>query len=152
MSYESVSAGDIAFIEVERQETTTSETPTTAPRTIMSKLARKLLSVWRILVQHVKDTPWRWVWHDFAPCTALPLVLVIGQIVVLLVFAVGLLFRSVDNSILGPPVCRPDGAFEMSWDSYDPWTGDASFSIDVNFGNMTFGQAKTVYIAWDLVS
>lgn len=49
-------------------------------------------------------------------------------------------------------VCKPDGNFSLSFDSYTPWKRDGIFAINMRFGNFSFGQAKLIDVSWDIVS
>lgn len=48
-------------------------------------------------------------------------------------------------------VCNPDGKFELSFGTYDPWKSDAIFAINLNSGSYSFGVAKLIDVCWDVV-
>lgn len=46
--------------------------------------------------------------------------------------------------------CRSDGFFSLSFGTSTTWMSDSAFSIDINFGNLSFAQAKLVDIWWNV--
>lgn len=72
----------------------------------------------------------------------------------------GLIYLLFDMFFLAPPfydnmnsgsVCLPDGSFELSSADYNPWTRNAIFTININFGSYSFDIAKLIDICWDVV-
>ena len=48
--------------------------------------------------------------------------------------------------------CTPDGALRLDPGKYRKWSSSGFFQITYGFGKLNFTQAKTIDIAWDIVS
>jgi hypothetical protein len=49
-------------------------------------------------------------------------------------------------------VCMPDGSFNAGLDPYNMWSSSGFFQITLGFGELSFGTAKFIDVAWDVVS
>lgn len=105
---------------------------------------RKLF--WKDTWSDVKSVPWGWLGRRFLS-HILPLLMITG-ILILLVFMS--LYPGIFTRDTGE-LCRPDGTFLLSFDSYTPWKHNAIFAINLNFGRYTFGEAKLIDVCWDVV-
>lgn len=47
--------------------------------------------------------------------------------------------------------CVLGGIFSLFPDSYTPWSTDGFFQINLSFGRLSFGEAKAIDVAWDIV-
>ena len=50
-----------------------------------------------------------------------------------------------------PSACTPDNDFRLFPEEYSYWDNSGFFQITLGLGQLTFGQAKVVDIAWDVV-
>ncbi|CAI6259236.1 unnamed protein product [Periconia digitata] len=48
--------------------------------------------------------------------------------------------------------CAPGGEFLLFPGGYSPWSASGFFQVGLSFGELTFGQAKGIDIAWDIVA
>jgi hypothetical protein len=48
--------------------------------------------------------------------------------------------------------CTPDGAFSLLPTPYSYWNRSGVFQINLAFGSLSFGMAKFIDVAWDVVS
>ena len=109
--------------------------------------------------QQLGARSWAWcrsagreAWADLraAQWRRLALWLLLLVWIVALVVGIALLSTWTTHGVLDT-ACRPDGSFSP-FAGYSFWDMSGFFQITLPFGILTFGQAKTVDIAWDLVS
>lgn len=73
--------------------------------------------------------------------------------IVFLILLFKLLFILFDDVFRkdGMSACQPDGSFNMHSNSYNQWSTSSVFEITLSFGELSFGQAKLIDVAWDVV-
>jgi hypothetical protein len=48
-------------------------------------------------------------------------------------------------------VCHPNGKFDLNPNTYSYWDASGFFQITMPYGTLTFTQAKTIDVIWDVV-
>lgn len=59
--------------------------------------------------------------------------------------------RRVNNHNFNKTACRSDGTFAPDPWTYNLWSTSRFFQVSLGFGAMSFSQAKTVDVIWDIV-
>ena len=114
--------------------------PSTWRQTHRSDLTNFLRST----VDDIKHAPWRWSLERF--CShVLPIILIMLQCTIIVLM-------SIPSFLVKDSVCQPDGSFRLTWLDYDRWNKDTIFAITLSSGSFSFGLAKFIDVAWDVVS
>lgn len=150
-SYSSVAVDEIELASdygtsTDQRHTSTRSRREYAPNVLIAEASWIHRDFWIDSWNDVKTFPSAWLARRFLS-HFLPLVVIVlvGYLVGSMSMQSGVLIVDYGNA------CSPDGQFELSFNDYNPWNRNATFSIDVNFGSFSFGVAKLLDICWDVV-
>lgn len=94
-----------------------------------------------------REKSWKLLYHRLVS-RVLPATLLFGSLYLFILMSTAPSAFVSDRGL----VCKPNGNFSLSFDSYTPWRRDGIFAINMRLGNFDFGLAKVIDIAWDIVS